>query len=296
MPSRRGRPDEYEYRRKGTQAATKRRGGFADATDIRQSCRGSSDAASCNRAPDLDRPGRAARAGLLAPKHQERQIANQYRQIKRPLIAGALGRDRTRLPNGQLIMVASAMQGEGKTFTTINLAFSMAMEKDVHVVLVDADVAKPQISKMFGASGEAGLLNAVVDHSLRWEHLILPTDVPHLSLLPAGLRSDHATELISSERMITQMRELAERDPTLIILFDSSPLLLTTESQALAHVAGQIVVVVRAEHTQQQTLMDALSYLPRDSSVSLILNQTTSKASSSYYYGYGGATEQDPTP
>jgi exopolysaccharide/PEP-CTERM locus tyrosine autokinase len=228
-------------------------------------------------------------AGLLPPAHQERQIANQYRQIKRPLVDNAVGRAGTpALPAGQIIMLASAMSGEGKTFTAINLAFSMAREKDVRVLLVDADVIKPQISKMFGIDEERGLLDALVDHDLDIESLILATDVPNLSVLPAGPPSDQATELFSSARMVALLRELTRHDPSRLILFDSSPLLLTTESRALAQIVGQIVVVVRADHTQQDVLLDALSYLPEGAHTSLVLNQSVVKGEAAYYYyGYG---------
>lgn len=240
-----------------------------------------------SRVVTINQPALRA-AGLLPPEHQVRQIANQYRQIKRPLIANAFGRGKPRLPNGQLIMVASAMPGEGKTFTSINLAFSMALEKDTQVLLVDADVAKPQISKMFGIANEAGLLDALTDPSVDVERLILPTDVPNLSVLSAGTRTDQATELLSSDRMAAAMHGMATHDATRIVLFDSPPLLLTTESPALAHAVGQIVIVVRANYTEQNVLLDALSYLPENSSTSLILNQSVTKGESgSYYYGYG---------
>lgn len=226
-------------------------------------------------------------ADLIAPKQQERQIASQYRQIKRPLIAAAMGRGREPIPHGRLIMMASALPGEGKTFTAINLAFSLALEKELHVVLVDADVAKPQISRMFGVQGEPGLLDAVTNPSADLEGLILPTDVPNLHLLPAGTPSSQATELLASERMVEVMNWLLAHDPNRIFLFDSSPLLLTTESYALAQLVGQVVVVVHAETTEQSVLLSALSHLPEDVSVSLILNQSTSRNSGSYYYGYG---------
>jgi protein-tyrosine kinase len=226
-------------------------------------------------------------AGLLAPRHQERQIASQYRQIKRPLIAAAMGRGREALPNGRLIMVASAMPGEGKTFTAINLAFSMAMEQDLHVVLVDADLAKPQISKMFGIDVEQGLLDAVTDSACDIEQLVLPTDVPNLFLLPAGRASAQATELLAGDRMTDALAWLLRSDPNRIVLFDSPPLLLTTEAPALAQLVGQVVIVVHAEKTVHHTLFEALGHLPEGSSPSLILNQSTSKKAGSYYYGYG---------
>ena len=239
--------------------------------------------------------------GLLAPKHQERQIASQYRHIKRPLIAAATGKGQEPVANGRLIMVASALPGEGKTFTAINLAFSMAMENDLHVVLVDGDVAKPQISKMFGVGAERGLLDAVSDPGTQPGPLVLPTDVPNLFLLPAGTHSDRATELLASERMVEAMNWLLRQDERRVFVFDSPPLLLSTEAPALAEVVGQIVVVVRAEQTEHHVLLDALKRLPEGCSPSLVLNQSTQKHRGYYYYGYGsadpsaapGATDRD---
>jgi len=228
-------------------------------------------------------------AGLLAPKHQEREIASQYRQIKRPLLAAAMGKGQEHVASERLIMVASALPGEGKTFTAINLAFSMAFEKDLQVVLVDGDVAKPQISKMFGVSTEKGLLDAVTDPAVQLETLILPTDVSNLSLLPAGTHSDHATELLASERMHEAMRWLLQRDGRRIFVFDSPPLLLSAEAPALAEIAGQIVVVVRAEHTEHHVVLAALQRLPEGSAPSLVLNQSTARGGTYYYYGYGAA-------
>ena len=225
-------------------------------------------------------------AGLLAPKHQEQEIASQYRQIKRPLIAAAIGKGQEPFPNARLIMVASALPAEGKTFTAINLAFSMAMEKDLRVVLVDGDVVKPQISKMFGVDAERGLLDVVIDPTLELERLILPTDVPNLFLLPAGTRSDRATELVASDRMAEALNWLLRRDGRRIFLFDSPPLLLSTEAPALAAAAGQIVVVVRAEFTEHHVLVDALNRLPEGCSPSLVLNQSTLSSTGYYYYGY----------
>lgn len=228
-------------------------------------------------------------AGLLPPLHQSRQIAEQYRQIKRPLIDNAMQRSALRSANMHVVMMASALPKEGKTFTSINLAFSMAREKDVSVLLVDADVPKPQISRLFGAADSPGLLDVLEDESLDVGSVILPTDVPGLALLPAGKRRENATELLSSDRMRALVSRLAERDPRRIVLLDSPPLLLTTESQALAAIAGQIVMVVRAAYTPQQTVLDALSYL-EGRAVALVLNQNMNVLPTGYYYyGYGDA-------
>jgi exopolysaccharide/PEP-CTERM locus tyrosine autokinase len=206
------------------------------------------------------------------------------------LVANAIGRGTPKLPHGQLIMVASAMPGEGKTFTSLNLAFSMSLEKDAHVLLVDADVAKPHVSRLLGLAEEPGLLDALADPVLDAEALVMGTDVPNLAVLPAGHREEHATELLASARMEEIMRRIAEADPARIVVFDSPPLLLTTESRALAEAAGQVVLVVRADTTPQHVVLDALSYLPEGKNIFLLLNQSVQGGRSGYYYGYGYAS------
>ena len=226
--------------------------------------------------------------GLLPPEHQERALSDQYRQIKRPLIANAIGRGGAeRLPRGQLIMVASAMPGEGKTFTSVNLALSLALEKDLSVLLIDADAPKPHLDRAFGVAGEPGLLDLLRDESLDPEALIIPTDVPTLAMLPIGNSSETTTELLASHRMEEIMRQLAGNDPMRIVIIDSPPLLLTSESRVLGEAAGQVVLVVRASHTSQQAVLDAISHLGEGKSIGLLLNQSTDVAPAGYYYGYG---------
>jgi protein-tyrosine kinase len=228
-------------------------------------------------------------AGLLAPEHQQRELTDQYRQVKRPLIAAAIGRGVPKIERGQAIMMASAMVGEGKTFTAINLAMSISMERDVSVLLVDADVPKPHISRTFGVEKEVGLLDVLRDESMDVESAILPTDRSNLSLLPAGQRSETATELLASHRMEATIRRLVDADPNRIVIIDSPPLLLTTESRALAQSVGQVVIVVRADVTPQQAVLDAISHIGEGKPISLVLNQCSMPAPN-YYYGYGEAT------
>jgi protein-tyrosine kinase len=230
---------------------------------------------------------------LLPPVAMERQIASQYQQVKRPLIVSALGRGGPAIPSGNIIMLASALPGEGKTFTSVNLALSMALEKDLEVLLVDADVAKPHVSRIFGIEGERGLLDLLVDTNLHPDSLILRTDVERLSILPAGKRIETATELLASPRMEEVVRKLSADSKQRIVLFDSPPLLLSTESRALVSNMGQIVLVVRAEETARKAIEDAIEAIGEGKSVSLILNQTHAPPSSGYYgYGtYGDAAE-----
>jgi exopolysaccharide/PEP-CTERM locus tyrosine autokinase len=226
-------------------------------------------------------------AGLLPPPHQERELAQQFRQIKRPLINRALGRGVAAVAHGNLLMVASAVAGEGKTFMSLNLALSIRLEEDVTVLLVDGDVVNPRLSQVLGVHQEPGLLDLAKDPNLAIASLVMPTDVPGLVFLPAGRPDDKATELLASGRMHQLVAQLASQDPARLVLFDSAPLLLTTESQALAQVAGQILVVVRADKTPQQVVLEAIDTISEEKPVSLVLNQCVRQAHG-YYYQYGG--------
>jgi protein-tyrosine kinase len=226
-------------------------------------------------------------AGLLPPLHQERELAQQFRQIKRPLINAALGRNVAQIPNGNLILVASATAGEGKTFTSLNLALSMRLEEDLTVLLLDGDVVNPRMTQILGLESEPGLLDVIRDPALPLASVILSTDLPGLSFLPAGRQDPNSTELLASARMREVVSELGGHDATRIVLFDSAPLVLTTESLALAELAGQILVVVRADQTPQHVVLEAVGSLPEGKPVSLALNQSMKQPQHGYYYQYG---------
>jgi len=225
-------------------------------------------------------------AGLIAPEHHEQTLANQYRDIKRPLIAHAFGKRATKIENGNLIMVSSALAGEGKTFSSINLALSMALERDYSVLLVDADVAKPHTSEMFGAANEQGLLDVLENPSVPIMSMVLPTDLENLSILPAGKPRPNATELLASAAMDDVCETLAGLSEGQIVIFDSPPLLQTSEAKVLASIAGQVVIVVRAEETSQDAVAGALDSLDEGKAVNLVLNQVRS-GFGEYNYGYG---------
>jgi protein-tyrosine kinase len=230
-------------------------------------------------------------AGMLPPAHQEQEFAQQYRRIKRPLINSALGRGVAPLTHGNLLMITSAVPGEGKTFMTLNLALSLRLEEDVTVLLVDGDVVNPRISQILGMDKEPGLLDVIKDPSISLASTIVPTDVPGLDFLPAGHQDANATELLASARMHEVTSQLGAEKAARLVLFDSAPLLVTTESQALAHFAGQILVVVRADQTSQQVVFDALETLDEGKPVSLVLNQTLRHSHAGYYYQYGASAK-----
>ncbi len=231
-------------------------------------------------------------AGLIAPESQAQLLADQYRDIKRPLIAHAFGKHAAQVSDGNLIMVTSALAGEGKTFTSINLAFSIAQEKDHSILLVDADVAKPRISDIFGAAGEPGLLDVLEDHDLSPDSVILPTDIEGLSVLPAGRSRPNTTELLASSRMDELIADLGARGPACITLFDSPPILQTSEAKVLASLVGQVVLVVWAEVTAQGAVAAAIASIGEGKAINLLLNQARS-GSTEYQYGYGNAYGYD---
>lgn len=225
---------------------------------------------------------------LMPPPGDERELAGQYRHIKRPLVARALGRGLERVRRGNALLVTSSLPGEGKTFTAVNLALSIALEQDIEVLLVDGDVAKPRLTKEFGLENERGLLDALADQDLDVESLVIGTDIPSLLLLPAGTPSSTATELLASPQMEAVLETLCERNPNRIVIFDSSPLLPTTEGRALTSWMGQIVVAVRAGSTPHHAVFETLRLIGERDNVNLILTHAEGGGAGAYYYSYYG--------
>jgi protein-tyrosine kinase len=243
----------------------------------------------------LDRV-RLKEEGFLASDEAERMKAEEYRRIKRPLLANAFGAGATKVDNGNLVLVTSAESGEGKTYTCINLALSLAMEKDRTVLLVDGDVPKPHISRLFGVADQPGLMEALADEATDLQDLVVQTDIENLRMLPAGHWNLHATELLSSERMLKLCRDMAARYPDRIILFDSPPMLAATEAQAIAAAVGQVALVVAEGLTPRESVREALSLIDEHKPVNAILNKSRRGAGGnyygSYYRGYGDAREE----
>jgi exopolysaccharide/PEP-CTERM locus tyrosine autokinase len=223
--------------------------------------------------------------GYFPEQERDRQFADQYRRIKRPLIDKALSGGTT-VGESRVIMVTSALPGDGKTFTSINLALSMALERDVSVLLVDSDVAKRHFSEIFGLEGRAGLLDALVDETLDAESLIVPTTTRGFSILPAGNRVSGTAELLSSNRMRMIVAALCARNPRRIVLLDSPPLLVTNEGGSLVKIAGQVVLVVRAGQTPRQAVQAAVALFDPQQTGGLVLNEVPGSPGEGYY-GYG---------
>jgi protein-tyrosine kinase len=262
-------------------------GGQAAVAAVRHSAHDHEPLVSSRRV-ELDFDALAA-SGLLVPNAPRSQLGDQFRVIKRPLIRNAIGKGATKLAHGNLIMITSAVAGEGKSFTAVNLALSIANELDHTVMLVDADVARPSVARMLGlppASDSPGLLDVLENH-VEMSGALLRTNIDKLSVLPAGTRHERATELLASASMSRLIEEMARRYPDRIIIFDSPPLLQTTEARALATHVGQVVLVVRAEHTPQVAVQEALAAIEACPVRLLLLNRASVTAGSTYAYGYG---------
>jgi protein-tyrosine kinase len=239
------------------------------------------------RKVDLDLV-RMREAGLVTAASGRTSLLEDFRVIKRPLLKQAFSEGAPGRPNN-LIMVTSSLPGEGKTYCAINLAMSIAMELDHTVLLVDADVARPSVLRTLGLPAQRGLMDILVDDKLDLSDVMLRTNVDTLSILPAGTSTPRATELLASSTMSNLVNEIAHRYPDRVIIFDSPPLLLTSEARVLAGHMGQIVMVVEAQGTTQHAVKESLLQLEGCSNLNLIYNKARDipGIEETYDYHYG---------
>jgi exopolysaccharide/PEP-CTERM locus tyrosine autokinase len=235
---------------------------------------------------DLDR---MREMGMVTAAGGRTNVVEEFRIIKRPLLKRALAERTADDKPANLIMVTSSLPGEGKTFCAINLAMSIAMELDHTVLLVDADVARPSVLRTLGLPAQRGLMDILLDDKLDLSDVMLRTNVDTLSILSAGASNPRATELLASQTMSNLVHEIANRYPDRIVIFDSPPLLLTSEAHVLANHMGQIVMVVEAETTTQHAATEALRQLEGCSNVNLIYNKVREfpGIEEAYDYHYG---------
>ena len=227
--------------------------------------------------------------GYLPDTAQERAFADWCHRVKRPIIHRALLQGAPE--DARTILLTSALPGDGKTFVTLNLALSMARERDINVLLVDADLPRAQMSRLLGIEREPGLLNALRDERLEVEHLVQETNVSGLQLLSAGGPAESTTELIASVRMQEIIAQLMDWNSRRLILFDSPPLLVSAEARALMSIPGQIVLVTRSGRTPQRAVVDAISHIDKKKLQGLIINDAYLMNEHDYYdYNYSSET------
>ena len=228
---------------------------------------------------------RMQRAGLLVPGQPRSQLEEEFRIVKRPLLENVRGQGAMRPDRANLIMVTSALAGEGKTQTAINLATSIAMELDHTVLLVEADVLRPSALERLGVQASKGLLDLLEFPQTQLSDVLLRTNIPKLTLLPAGTASSRSTELLASGAMNSLLNELASKYADRIIIFDTPPLLSTTESRVLATHMGQVIMVIEANKTPINTIKQAFATVENHPVVMSMLNKYRGpKGSTAYGY------------
>jgi receptor protein-tyrosine kinase len=227
------------------------------------------------------------RNGMLVPEQARSDLALEFRHIKRPLLKHAQEAKEAGKQRQSLIMVTSALPGEGKTYCAINLAMSIAMEVDTSVLLVDADVLQPSVFDRLGLTPGKGLLDLLTDETLSMSDVLLKTNIPKLSLLPAGQRNPIATELLASDAMDRWLAEVATRYEDRVVIFDGPPLLLTTEARVLASRVGQVMVVVDSSSTSMGKVSEAFATIENCPQVMSVLNKCPRQERTGGYYGYG---------
>lgn len=224
--------------------------------------------------------------GFLSPKHPDTELSSTYRMIKRPLLNNAKGKGASIVEYPNLIQVTSSFANEGKTYTAINIAISMAMEQDLNVLLIDADIRKPSIAKTFNIDVTIGLTDYLDGDIKDMRKILHNTNIPSLTLMCAGKQHPNGTELLSSQAMNAFIKEVATRYPDRIIIFDSPPLLQTTESSTLASHMGQVVLVVEAESTLAPQVKKSIEILQNEIVLLLLNKQREKKNDIGYGYGY----------
>ena len=250
--------------------------------------------------PEIDRPavrpwlGRGvaidrtmlAEKGLLVPDAPVGALAEEFRQVKRQMLLTARTVRIGDADRARTILICSANPDEGKTYCAVNLAISMAAERDTEVLLVDADFAKPDVMNRLGVRDSAGLLDALGDSRIDVESCVVRTDIPQLSLLPAGAKTHQDTELLASGRTQELMAQLLAADPRRILIFDSPPALAASPASVLAAQVGQVLVVVRADKTSETDLREAVVELDGCEHIQLILNAVSFAPGGRRYGGY----------
>jgi protein-tyrosine kinase len=228
--------------------------------------------------------------GFILPDSPTTVVAEEFRIIKRQLLQNAMATGPNAIRNGNLILVCSSQPNEGKTFCAINLALSIASERDLTVMLVDADFAKPEILSTLGLEGGKGLLDLIIEPELDLADCLIRTNIENLSVLPAGRQHNLTTELLASERMGQIVEDIAKRYSDRIIVIDSPPVLASSAAPVLAMHVGQTVYVVEAETTREAEVREGLGMLASCRNIQLLLNKSRYQPGGrryGTYYGYG---------
>ena len=227
-----------------------------------------------------------AEKGFVSTRSTRSLINEEFRAIKRKLLDNAFGALSKSLNNSNIIMVTSSRPGEGKTFTAINLALSIALEQDKTVLLVDADVLRPNVMRTLELKNKDGLMEYLLGEKADISEVMSKTNLNNLRIISAG-RSHHlSTELLASEKMFLAVEEFANRYTDRVVIVDTPPLLGINESAILANLAGQALVVTVEAKTKLVDIENAVKQLNPDMAIGFVVNKSESANSDGAGYGY----------
>lgn len=213
-------------------------------------------------------------------------LSEEFRIIKRQILTQLF--DGPGGAHAPLVLVNSAHPGDGKTWTTINLALSLSAESDLDVLLIDADFGKPDICARLGLPAGPGLMDALTDPSIDVGRLVMRTDVPSLSVLPAGQQVNNDTEVLASDRTRAVLDQLIEGHPRRLVLLDSPPALAASAASELARHVALVLLVVRADRTSDAALRDAVHLLAACPNIQAVLNGVKFSSSGRLFGAYYG--------
>lgn len=224
--------------------------------------------------------------GILTPLNQRARIAEEYRIIKRPLLRAAFAAAQQHNA-GHVCMITSAHANEGKTFTSINLAMSVASEQGLHVLLIDGDIRRRGLSELLGVTDRKGLMDALMNPTRPVSDVILRTNIPNLSVISSGQPIEASTEMFASQRMTTLVNDIANRYKDRFIIFDAPPVLASSEPGVLALHVGHVIMVVCANRTPKRDIAEALRLVDVAPNIHFILNRLSAVAGTSRFGYYG---------
>jgi len=226
--------------------------------------------------------GGLARAGMFDWTHGRSRISEEFRLAQRQLLRTAFSPS-SEAGLSNLLMVTSARPGEGKSFTALNLAGSVALQGDHHVLLIDSDAKRDSICQALSLADAPGLLDLAADPGMDASEVILSTEIDNLSILPVGQERGRSSELFASREMTQLIQRLGRRYADRLLILDAAPCLSTSDPAALAPIVGQILFVVEAERTQRDEVEAALDLIQACPLIMLLLNKV--QMSTRYTFG-----------
>lgn len=185
-----------------------------------------------------------------------------------------------------VVLVTSSVPNEGKSVTALNIAAALA-EAEHHVVLVDGDMRRPMLDKLFGLIGTVGF-STVLSGQIRLPDALQKTAVPNLTVLTSGAIPPNPSELLGSlaaKRVLDELRQHFD-----YVIIDSSPLLAVTDAAILAAGADGVLIMARYGKTKREQLAYAVKSLGAVGAKVLgtVFTMTPSRRNASYNYSYAG--------